>query len=206
MKNSDAEIICKLRQEYYALLPDTEALNKKLELEIQCILKELIVNLKPYQRIEVVSRIKECESAIRALERRQEGALFHENNEYSLTSLHDLVGVRILYFPCELKDEIRKLLKKRFGAWNYDPIKYADNEEIEKFYGKIDGYNLYAEYQIVPMLIGAFWDVEHSLYYKPHPMYKGVKKCEFVKDVYGEVIKALHEFEKKIENAVKKEN
>lgn len=207
MKNSGYKVFCKLRQEYYDLLLKMEALNKKLKLEILCALKELIVGLKPYQRIDVVSRIKECESAIRALQRRRdnEGNVFDENNNCSLTGLHDLVGARIFYFPLELKDEIKKLLNKKFKFWEYDPIKIG-NEEIPKFYGKIGGHELDAEYQIVPMLVGAFWDIEHSLYYKPHPQYKNIKDSLFLKDSYNNAIKALYEFEKKFEDEIRTGN
>lgn len=62
----------RLRQEYFELLPELLKIQQLMEAKIKWYLKGMIYNFdKKYQRIEVVSRIKDCDSAIETLKRKQ---------------------------------------------------------------------------------------------------------------------------------------
>jgi hypothetical protein len=115
-----------------------------------------------------------------ALRRRQESRLFYSDraDSYSLTALNDIAGVRVLAFPRNRWIEADKNLRSRspFSSWNSDPIPAGD-ESSEPLAFKYYGYcsrnsQVRAELQIVPMLIGLFWEVEHSAIYKPSPELK----------------------------------
>jgi hypothetical protein len=49
------------------------------------------------------------------------------------------------------------------------------------------------------MLIGQFWDVEHSVIYKPSPLYRGVASSLEMRECTNNVYKALKEFERTFE-------
>ncbi len=66
----------RLREEYFVLLPEIRRVVEQLETEIRYSLLPLLQELHSYERIAVSSRIKECESAVNALRRRQEGRFF----------------------------------------------------------------------------------------------------------------------------------
>jgi hypothetical protein len=55
------------------------------------------------------------------------------------------------------------------------------------------------EIQIVPMLIGLFWEVEHSAIYKPSLRLKGAAPHPEMKRRASEVYKALRAFEYQFE-------
>jgi ppGpp synthetase/RelA/SpoT-type nucleotidyltranferase len=80
--------------------------------------------LDEYERLLVTSRVKECESALDSLRRRQEGATFDSGQpaSYSLDSLNDLAGVRVLAFPHSRLKEADRKLRERFPLWTPDPV------------------------------------------------------------------------------------
>jgi ppGpp synthetase/RelA/SpoT-type nucleotidyltranferase len=86
----------RLRQHYFELLPHIRRVAEELEAEVRYCLLPISLGLDRYERLIVTSRIKDCESAIEALRRRQEGATFDTDNPelYSLDNLSDLAGVR----------------------------------------------------------------------------------------------------------------
>ena len=59
-----------------------------------------------------------------------------------------------------------------------------------------------AEIQIVPLLVGLFWEVEHSAIYKPNPNMHGVARKESVIQRRNEVLAALSAFESEFEKAL----
>jgi ppGpp synthetase/RelA/SpoT-type nucleotidyltranferase len=161
----------------------------------------------------VTSRIKECESSIAALQRRQEAATFDpEKGSYSLTELRDLAAVRVLTFPRSRWREANDCLRHRsarFSSWLSDHV--WENEEDKtgeplafKYYGFCSRNNaICAEIQIVPMLIGLFWQIEHSAIYKPSPQFKGVAAALEMTERRKEVYKALMDFESEFEHLVR---
>jgi hypothetical protein len=94
-------------------------------------------------------------------------------------------------------------LSKRFSSWLPDPIP-GDDEYDEPLALKYHGYcnasdKVRGEFQIVPMLTGLFWEVEHDAIYKPSPRLKGVDQSLEMKERSREVLKALKSFEEEFE-------
>lgn len=200
----------RLRAEYFQLLPVAERVVEELETEVRHCLLPLSLKLDRYERLVVTSRIKDCESALNALRRRQEARTFDLGriDSYTLTALPDLVGVRVLVFPRSRWIEADGALRQRFPSWVPDPVP-ADDESGEPLAFKYHGYCsastlLRGELQIVPMLIGMFWQVEHSAIYKPSPQLKGVVQSLEMQQRTKAVIQALKAFEEEFEGLVRR--
>jgi len=56
--------------------------------------------------------------------------------------------------------------------------------------------------QLVSLLVGLFWEVEHSAIYKPNPNLHGVARSEAVIQRRNEVFAALRAFEVEFETAM----
>ena len=199
----------KLREEYFNILPIVRRIRERLEAEVRYNLIPILDTLEPHERFEVHSRVKDCESAINALRRRQEGSLFDtdQSNKYSLTHLKDLAGVRVLVFPRGLVDQVDKCLRVHFSSWTADPVPgYNDSDANQalKYFGFCsEGDNIYGELQIVPMLTGLFWHVEHEAIYKPKPELKSIANSLEMKERTQDVLDALKAFEEAFENLYK---
>lgn len=195
-----------LREEYFKLLPIIRRIKERLEAEVRYKLIPILNTLEAYERFEVLSRIKDCESAINALRRRQEGTLFDSDQpeKYSLTQLKDLAGVRVLVFPRGLIHRVDICIKNHFGTWNTDHMpgyNEGDDNQALKYYGfcsKED--SVYGEIQIVPMLTGLFWKVEHEAIYKPKPEFKSIANSLEMRERTQEVLDALKAFEETFES------
>lgn len=136
---------------------------------------------------------------------RQEGTAFSANRPelYTLTSLKDLAGVRVLVFPGIRVTEIDAALRERFSAWESDPVVEDDELLALKYSGRCRATDFVrAEYQIVSMLTGLFWEVEHSALYKPSPRFGGVARSLEMKARSATLITALRAFETEFENLV----
>ena len=55
------------------------------------------------------------------------------------------------------------------------------------------------------MLIGLFWQIEHSTIYKPSPQLKGVVRSLEMQQRTSEVLKALKAFEDEFERLVRRD-
>lgn len=53
----------------------------------------------------------------------------------------------------------------------------------------------HSELQVVSLLVGLFWEVEHSAIYKPTPRLRGVAKSLAMRTRTVAVLSALREFE-----------
>lgn len=172
----------RLREEYFDLLPDIRRVASELEAEVKHSLVPISRGLPSYERLVVTSRIKECESAVDSLRRRQESATFDSGQPelYALNRLNDLAGVRVLGFPRSRLAEADRELRNRFPTWNADPLPGCDDDDEPlalKYYGYCQASEkIRAEFQIVPMLTALFWEVEHSVIYKPAPRLRGVAR------------------------------
>src|SRR5437762_277696 len=91
----------RLRAEYFELLPSMQRTLVALDAEVRHLLLPIMIALDQYEQVRIVSRLKECESAVDALRRRQEARDFalEKAETYSLSTLRDLVGIRVLVFP-----------------------------------------------------------------------------------------------------------
>jgi len=199
----ESKVINDLREEYFLLLPTMQKAKFLLESQIRWHLQSVIYNLKPYQRIEIKSRIKDCESAINSLRRRREG-IFDPDQQYSLSELKDLVGFRILVFPEDLIPNVNKTITDKFSSLDSDPVLKNNNKEnviAHKYHGKINKDTFQSEIQIVPMLIGLFWEVEHFTLYKQHPFLKGVIN-EDLKNKNDEILDSLIEYSRIFEKSL----
>jgi len=175
--------------------------------EVRYYLLPISCQLDKYERIMVKSRIKECDSALDALRRRQEGKTFDRDRPelYTLLDLNDLAGVRILAFPMRRLSEINQILLHQFSSWQDDPVKENGTDETLawKYFGLCPASDkVKGELQIVPMLTGLFWEIEHAAMYKPTPELKGIVREEEMKNRRGEVYKAIKAFEEEFEKCV----
>ena len=197
---SDRTIEDLLRAEYFSLLPEIRKVAWQLETEIRYHARATLRTLNHYEQVIVKSRVKECESAIKALQRRQEGRVFDPERpqDYSLLTLPDLAGVRVLIFPQNRLIEIDSRLNESFASWAPDPVLDDVGGVLAR---KYNGHCLdvservRAEYQIVPLLVGLYWEVEHSAMYKPDPSLKGIATSSEMKRLKAEVEDSLSRFE-----------
>ena len=94
---------------------------------------------------------------------------------------------------------------KAFHQWVADPV-LDDAGKIlaRKYYGYCGDASrrIAGEYQIVPVLTGLFWNVEHSAIYKPSPELKGVAQSLSMQKRSKDVLKALSAFEEEFERLV----
>ena len=104
-------------------------------------------------------------------------------------------------------EETHQILRNRFSDWKPD---HAESDEIEgellaltyHGYHKQASSKVQGEFQIVSMLAGLFWEVEHSAMYKPTPRLKGVAHSREMKQRRREVQRALKDFEEEFERLI----
>jgi ppGpp synthetase/RelA/SpoT-type nucleotidyltranferase len=194
-----------LREEYFALLPQIRLVAEELEAEIRALLVPLMRGWESHERVTVKSRIKECESAIAALRRRQELVELEQTtpSPRSLRMLNDLVGVRILAFPKLRVSAIEEAVRARFCDWIADHVPPAAGTAIPmalKYHGYCKTHcHIRAEIQLMPMLVGLYWEVEHGALYKPGDRLRGLEVSEHMKERNADLIRAMHAFEDQFE-------
>src|ERR1044071_147770 len=190
-----------LREEYFDLASDIRRALLETETRIRAALLPISLSLRKYERVIVAARAKECDSAIDALRRRQPLGLFDPEHagEYSLVRLRDLAAVRVMAFPQERLEDARRVLQETLVGWSADPIPGVTETDAPlalKYHGMWSARDtVTAEVQIVPLLVGLFWDVEHSAIYKPTPNLRGVVRSEAVLQRRNDVLVALRLFE-----------
>jgi ppGpp synthetase/RelA/SpoT-type nucleotidyltranferase len=199
----------RLRAEYFDLIPDMQRTLVALDSVVRQHLLSISVSLNRYEQVRVVSRLKECASAIDALRRRQQGRVFdpEKAETYSLSDLPDLVATRVLAFPSQRVVDAHEALRPILSMWNEDPIlgvKPSDPPRAIKYFGHCDQAptDITAEIQIVSSLIGSFWEVEHSALYKTSPDLQGVLGAESMTERSSAVHAALREFENEFERLI----
>ncbi len=196
-----------LRDEYFSLLPHIRDVAEELEAEVRYLLIPLMQGRERHERIVVKSRVKECESAINALMRRQEIWRFVEPDLTSCTlrTLNDLAGVRVLAFPRYRVTEINSAIRDRFNDWISDPVPATlgtANSLALKYHGYCSGREIRSEIQIMSLLIGMYWEVEHAALYKPGDRLRGMEISLKMQQRNADVIRALNEFEVQFESLV----
>ncbi len=150
-----------------------------------------------WERIEISSRIKEGESAINSL--RGEGNVF-EQRAYSLRELHDLVGVRVKVFPSHRITSMAGPVGRLFSECKKGPKFLREAKGLFKcnglkYYGSFArSADVLVEIQIVPLLIGLFWELEHATVYKPSPELRGIERV--IGDQNRKVYEALAQWER----------
>lgn len=164
----------RLREEYFALLPWVRRVLEHVEIE--------------------------------ALRNRQDFSTFGvENAEaYSLTSLKDLAGVRVLAFPRNRVREIDGILRdvEVFRNWTPDPVLGADDKTVAfKYWGYYGpaSTEVVGEYQVMSRLTGRFWEVEHSAMYKTAPTLKDAVEAPRMQEQHRSVLRETAKFEDEFE-------
>jgi ppGpp synthetase/RelA/SpoT-type nucleotidyltranferase len=197
-----------LRAEYVALLPSMQRILSQIETEVRFALLPLTLPLDRYERVLVRGRLKECESAVDSLRRRQEGGTFVPEypERYSLTSLPDLVGIRVLTFPRRHFEAVRRLLSPITDSWTSDHLRGRNPTDLPVAL-KYDGFrnptdSVKVEIQIVSLLVGLFWEVEHAAIYKPSPSLRGVEKSPAMQSKTAAVFAALRDFEEEFDRQI----
>ena len=197
----------RLREEYFDLLPEIQRVVWQLEAETRFYTLQILHDLKDPEQLLVKSRIKDCESALKSLVRRRglnqssgEGRRFDPEaaEEYSLLSLEDLAGVRVLIFPNRRLEEVDSALRSHFPNWSSKPIRDEGKAILApKYYGICASASrrVIGEYQVVPMLLGLFWEVEHSAMYK----LRAVANSKEMKERRTAVERSLSRFEDGVE-------
>ncbi|HVR38713.1 MAG TPA: hypothetical protein VMU84_06430 [Thermoanaerobaculia bacterium] len=179
-----------------------------IETEINYILLPVRLDLQRHEQIIVRARVKDCESAVDSLRRRQKLASFDANHpaSYSLTALPDLVGARILAFPQRRLADVQRIIASRIDGWVADPVPGDESGEDAialKYHGLWSPSDLVrSEIQFVSLLTGLFWDVEHSAIYKPSPKLRGIARSMAMKSRISAVHNALRSFEEEFEQQI----
>jgi ppGpp synthetase/RelA/SpoT-type nucleotidyltranferase len=193
-----------LREEYFQLLPKIRRVAGQLQSEVNYHLLPITNALESHEQLVVKSRVKECESAVDALRRRSlEGATFDDDqpSRYTLAHLNDLAGLRILVFPRKRVFEVDRALRRIFRSWTADPVEAGGQVLALKYHGYCNASErIRGEYQIVSMLTGLFWEVEHSTIYKPTPRLRSVARSLAMRQRTKEVNEALNAFEDEFES------
>ena len=114
--------------------------------------------------------------------------------------MNDLAGVRVLAFPRRRLAEIDRLLRKEFDTWTSDPVEDDGEVQALKYYGYCQASNkVKGEYQVVSMLTGLFWEVEHSAIYKPDARLIGIGEHLGMLERTRDVVSAIRAFEEQFE-------
>jgi hypothetical protein len=200
----------RLREQYFTFLPGMTRAAEYLKTRIEYSLLPISRQLESHENLVVKARVKECGSAIDKLRkynpsdpqgRRNPGGVFDRDRpeQYSLLTLRDMVGVRVLVFPSKRAIEADSLLRLEFGDWLADPLFDGDQRLAFKYQGRYGESNetFGCEYQIVSTLIGLFWEVEHAAIYKQSPNFKGLMPV--MQEQTSAVNRALINFEDEFE-------
>ena len=87
-----------------------------------------------------------------------------------------------------------------FPDWSADQVEDEREVHALKYFGYCQASErIKGEYQIVSMLTGLFWEVEHAAIYKPDPRLTGIAMHRGMRDRTRAVTKALRAFEDQFE-------
>jgi hypothetical protein len=77
----------------------------------------------------------------------------------------------------------------------------------QKYWGyTLESDRVAGEYQIVPMLTGLFWEIEHSALYKPTPRLRGVAQSLEMRECSENVHMALDTFAAEFERLIRNQS
>jgi hypothetical protein len=200
----------RLREEYFLLASEIKRVLHQLQTDVSYLLLPVTLELKHHERIHVEARAKDCDSAINALRRREEARQFDEDapTRYTLTSLPDLAGLRVMVFPKSRLEDVHAIVRARYAEWSSDPVKTGTPPRFRawKYHGFCStSSRVRAELQIVPMLTGLFWQVEHDAFYKPRdPVLAGAANKPVIRERTECVYDAFDELEDVLERELQR--
>lgn len=201
----------RLREEYFLLAPEIKLVLHQLQTDISYVLLPMTLGLKHHERIQIEGRAKECDSAIDALRRREEARLFDEDTptKYSLANLPDLAALRISVFPRSRLEAVHSTLRSKYAEWTSDPVRTGTPPKWRawKYCGFCSASSrVRAELQVVPMLTGLFWLIEHDAFYKPREStMKGAASKPAIRERTERVYDAFDELERVLECELQKD-
>lgn len=199
-----------LREEYSRRSPEIKRVLLQLQTDIASLLLEVTLSLGHHERIQIEARAKDSDSAIGALRRRVEGRQFDEDNphKYTLTTLPDLAALRVLVFPRSRLDEVNALVLSKYGDWTRDPVMTGEPKQwrAHKYFGECPtSLEIQAEIQVVPMLTGLFWQIEHDAFYKPRdPVLRAAVNKPSVRERREGVYQAFEKLERTLQDELER--
>jgi ppGpp synthetase/RelA/SpoT-type nucleotidyltranferase len=200
----------RLREEYFLLSSEIRRVLHQLHIDVAHLLLPVVLHLKHHERIHVEARSKECDSAIKALRRREEARQFDEDlpAKYTLTNLPDLAALRVLVFPKSRLEDVHTIIRTKYADWTSDPVKTGTPPRFRawKYHGFCStSSRVRAELQVVPMLTGLFWQIEHDAFYKPRdPVLRGAANKPVIRERTERVYDAFDELEDVLERELQK--
>jgi hypothetical protein len=147
---------------------------------------------------------------VNALRRREEARQFDETapDKYTLTRLPDLAAIRILVFPKTQLEQVHTTVRAKYSDWKDDPVVTGQLKKRRawKYYGYCSASAvIQAELQVVPMLTGLFWHVEHDTFYKPlDPTLRGAANKPSIREHMELVYDAFEALEETLERELAK--
>ncbi len=196
------DVESRLQLEYLKVASALYKAKEYIEIEIKHTIKTQLLEAVHANKILISSRVKDCNSAITALKKKEEGRVFRDGRQYSITQLNDLIGLRISVFPLTLLELVQSPLLSYLEN-NFEQPFQTDHTTIENYdiYKYRGIHNQFSEFnceiQLIPMLISKFWDTEHDVFYKPASPHDAPP----MKEAYDAVIKSLYSFEKTYEES-----
>jgi hypothetical protein len=108
-------------------------------------------------------------------------------------------------FPGTHLREIAQVVRQEtFPDWTSDPFREGEALGLKYFGRVLSGSRVQAEFQIVPLLIGLFWEVEHSAIYKPPSELRGITRLPDMLDKSDAVLQALRAFEEEFSASLRR--
>ncbi|MGO4883705.1 MAG: hypothetical protein ACLP59_23235 [Bryobacteraceae bacterium] len=194
MAAAERTIEDRLREEYFALLPEISRVAERLEAEIRYLMLPISGGLRRHERLAVKCRVKSCESALDKPEAPGDKGFRHK-------PVRDLYAYK-LERPCR-RSRSRVPAKPAGGSRS---VYYAGpsppgspilSKPTAKF--RHPSIAATAKQAIVSMLTGLFWEVEHSAIYKPDPRLNGIAEDRGMRERTTDVVNALRAFEEQFE-------
>lgn len=159
-ENESKKTIARLRKEYDNYLRQAKKLYEYGKREIAHLLSKKLFELEDHEKVKITGRIKTFDKCLIKLTR--EAGYIPE--DASIFSVEDIIGLRIAVFPNSIIRDIQEIIDKEYPSAERDhrrePYRlqyYVNIEELGISNNKV-------EIQVMPYLLGSYWDVEHGLY------------------------------------------
>ncbi len=172
---TQTDIEAKLLREYFDNRPIYGKIINIVKPQIEYNLIKIRFEKKPWERIDVIARVKEFASALDKLKRQREGRVLEPTDSFS--SLNDMAALKIKVFPNAYLASVDEIINGLFNG--LEPDHQPSEKTGEKNYEFVErlkyaaelppeyGIGTKFEIQIVPFLLDAFMDLEHDIIFKP---------------------------------------